>query len=168
MDWKKTLATVAPTLATAFGGPLAGLAANVAMEALGVDSEDKLEAAVLSGDPQALFKLKEAEQNLKIKMRELGIEESKLAVDDRKSAREMFRVNIWPQITLSVLFIGGYLALIFMIFSGQFALNDSIRDMANILLGVLTSGIPMILRFWFGGSPNDDEQMNKIYNSVPK
>ena len=45
MDWLKTLA---PTLATALGGPLAGLAVNAISSALGIDPS-KVEETIQSG-----------------------------------------------------------------------------------------------------------------------
>ena len=169
MNWKDTLGAIAPTLATAVGGPVAGLAVKTMLAATGLSSEKELADAVVSGDPEVLYKIKQAELDFDQRMAELGIERDKIGAQDRASARDMAKsTTLWPQIILSCLFVGGYFALIFTLFSGQFVLDDSIRDMSNILLGVLTAGIPMILRFWFGGSPGDDSQMEKIYNSVPK
>jgi hypothetical protein len=36
LDWRKTLGTVAPAIATALGGPLAGVAVGMAAKALGL------------------------------------------------------------------------------------------------------------------------------------
>jgi len=167
MDWKKVLGGIAPTIATALGGPLAGTATKfLANELLGDENAD-IEAAMLTASPEQLAKVKEIEAQFKVKMKELDIDVYKLGVDDRKSARELAKVNMWPQIILSFVFIKGYFALILMIFSGYLQLDDTVRDMANVLVGVLTAGIPMILRFWFGGSPNDDKHLDRIHNSKP-
>jgi len=171
MNWKKIVAGVAPTLATALGGPLAGTATKyIAGQLLGDEnaSEAEIEAAILNATPEDLMNLRKIDNDFKLEMKRLDVDLEKMAVDDRKSARSLAeKTNLWPQIVLSVLFIGGYFGILYLLFSGTITLDGSIRDMANILLGVLTAGIPMILRFWFGGSPQDEAHMNKIYNSVP-
>jgi len=45
MDWLKS---IAPTIATALGGPLAGLAINAVSSALGIDP-DKVQETIASG-----------------------------------------------------------------------------------------------------------------------
>jgi len=171
MSWKKIVAGIAPTLATALGGPFAGMAVKaIGNKLIGKENaqEAEVEAALLSATPDQLLKIKELDSEFALEMKRLDVDLEALAVSDRSSARELFRVNIWPQITLSVLFIGGYFTILWALFGGTIMLDPSIRDMSNILLGVLTAGIPMILRFWFGGSPQDEAHMDRIYNSTPK
>lgn len=90
MDWKKTLATVAPALATALGGPLAGTAVKVIASALGLEaaSEEEIAKVVAQADPDTLLKLKQAEQEFQLKLKELEIDLERLAVEDRASARK--------------------------------------------------------------------------------
>lgn len=88
-DWKKTLATVAPTIATALGGPLAGMAVNVAAKALGVEpNEQAIETAISSGSPELFLKLKEAENGFILELEKLGVERDRIAYQDRDSARK--------------------------------------------------------------------------------
>ena len=58
MNWKDTLAKVAPTLAGALGGPLTGVAVKLGLDAIGIKAsgepehdQDVLEQAVASGSP---------------------------------------------------------------------------------------------------------------------
>ena len=87
MDWLKS---IAPTLATALGGPLAGLAVNAISSALGIDPE-KVQDTISSGKLTAdqIASIQQAELALKARAQELGLDFAKLAVDDRKSAREL-------------------------------------------------------------------------------
>jgi len=99
----------------------------------------------------------------KVEMKQLDIDIYAISVDDRKDARKLASVNMWPQIILSVIFIGGYFFILYMLFSSTIKIDDSIRDMSNILLGVLTASIPSIMSFWFGsshGSHKKDEKKN--------
>jgi hypothetical protein len=90
-----------------------------------------------------------------------------LAIADRDSARGLFKENQWPQIVLSLAIVSGFVTLVAVMFSGVLAIDDSMRDVANILIGVLASSVTMVLKFWFGGSPNDGAHIDKIYNSTP-
>lgn len=170
-DWKQIVATIAPTIATAFGGPMTGVATRFLAGAILGDkgaTESDLETAILSATPEILAKIKAIDSQFKSEMKKLDVDLERISVDDRKSARDLAKVNMWPQILLSMLFVLGYFGLLVMLFSGSITIDNSIRDVSNILLGVLSAGIPMILRFWFGGSQHDEAQMNRIHNSVPK
>lgn len=90
MDWKKIVSTVAPMLGTALGGPVTGLAMRTISAAV-LGKEDgtakEIEQVLVGGDPDALLRLKNADNDFKAKMRELDITEEKLVYDDRASAR---------------------------------------------------------------------------------
>lgn len=90
MDWKKIVGTVAPTIATALGGPLAGIATKAIAGAFGMSDDsddDAVAAAVANATPEQLLELKRAEQGFVLRMRELDIDLERLALDDRKDAR---------------------------------------------------------------------------------
>lgn len=162
---------IAPTLATAIGGPFAGTATKfIAGKLFGDENMDEqdLALALKGATPEQLGQLKKIDNDFKVEMKQMDVDLQALAVDDRKSARNLAKsTTLWPQIILSTIFIVGYFVILWLLFSGTIQLPDNIRDMANILLGVLTGGIPMILRFWFGGSPDDKDRMDAIYNSTP-
>lgn len=161
MDWIKTLATVAPTIATALGGPLAGVAVNVAAKALGVEpSEDALEASVTSGDPEILLKLKTAENDFVIKMEELGIERERLAAEDRASARGMAaKTTLRPQAILATVFVVGFVAVLYAVFGGgDVALSDDLLKVGMYLLGILSAGLNQIMNFFFGSSAGSKQK----------
>lgn len=147
---KQIVGTVAPALGTALGGPLGGIAGKFVQDALGVDDEAAA-VEMLQSNPDALLKLKEGERAFEARMRELGIDEERLRVDDRGSARTMASAtSIWPQVGLSALFICGYFTLMGLFFSNT--LSVPMDDTFKVLVGVLTASIPQILAFWFGSS----------------
>ncbi len=96
MDLLKTfgplLGSVAPTLATALGGPLAGLAVKSLSKAL-LGAEDFSEEAVMeamaTASPEQLAAVKKIDADFKVQMKSLDIDLERIAVDDRKSARDM-------------------------------------------------------------------------------
>ncbi len=90
-DWKKLVKTVAPTIATVLGGPLAGMGVKAVSEAvLGNPNgtEEEIELALQGASPDTLQKLKAADQNFKIKMKELDIDVTRLDYLDADSARK--------------------------------------------------------------------------------
>jgi len=153
-DWKKTLGTVAPAIATALGGPLAGVAVSVATKALGIEgNEDALVSAIASGDPNILVKLKEADNNFKVELKRLDITLAELEVKDRNSARVMAQTNGQQvQMILGSIYTGGFVWLLFSLFTGEVNLNERHEGITNVLLGMLSAGQAQVLNFFFGSS----------------
>jgi len=91
MDW---LAQIAPTIATALGGPLAGMAVSAVSKAIGCTPEE-VQNVISSNklDATQVAALQQAELELKKQAQEMSLDFAKLAVDDRKSARDMQSVT---------------------------------------------------------------------------
>ena len=128
---KRVLGSVAPTIATAVGGPFGGLAASILTDVFGGQSEDEIEKQLAAGNPEALLKLKEVEKQFQAKMRELDISEQDLYLKDIQSARVMaVKTGVAPQVTLAALFIGGYFIILIMVLSGYLTPTEALKDMA--------------------------------------
>jgi len=87
---KGILGAVAPTVATALGGPLAGVAVRQIGSALGLSdnaTQDEVMSAVANADPETLSKIKQVEADFKVMMKELDVSLAKLEVEDKNSAR---------------------------------------------------------------------------------
>lgn len=165
--WKKILGAVAPTIATALGGPLAGTAVTAIAKALDKPSatEDEVAAIVSSGDPELLLKLKTAEREFSAKMRELDIEIEKISTSDRASARQLAieTKSRTPEI-LSWLVVAATLTL-----EGWIMLNgipDDVSDLvAGRILGMLDTAFATVLAFWLGTSHSSrfkDETISRM------
>jgi hypothetical protein len=163
-DWKKVVRSVAPTIGTAVGGPIGGVATKFIADALlgkPDATERDIEEAISNASPEMLAKLKRLDKEFETKMRELDIDVFALEVDDRKDARQMFKVNIWPQITLSGIFVAGYFGVLYILLSGGAMAsmkNDALFGVFTTIIGVLTAAIPQILGFWFGSSMGSKEK----------
>jgi hypothetical protein len=148
MDWLKQ---IAPTVATALGGPLAGMAVSAISKAIGVD-EDKVQDIIssnkLSADQVAQLKLAEIE--LAKQAQELGLNFEKLAVDDRKSAREMQATtrSMMPPILASAVTVG-FFGIVVMMFFNQI---DSNNPAILMMLGSLGTAWTGIIAYYFGSS----------------
>ena len=153
IDWKSVLRTVAPTLATALGGPLAGAAVASISAAIGKPDATQADIAtiVASGNPDILLKLKEAEQTFSAKMKELDIELEKVNAGDRASARqrEVTVKDNAPKILAVVVTVGFFGVLAYMFKYGVPKEGD---EALLILLGALGAGFSMVLSYYFGSS----------------
>ena len=118
MDWLKQ---IAPTVASALGGPLAGIAVSAIAKAVGVE-EDKVNDLISSGKmtPDQIAQLKNAEIELKKQENELGLNFEKLAVDDRKSAREMqIATRSWVPPLLAGTITLGFFGILILLLLGK-------------------------------------------------
>lgn len=164
-DWKSIVRTVAPFIGGSLGGPVGAAAASAISKALlGKDSatDDELEEAIRNATPEQLAKLRKIDNEFKIKMAELGLKEKELHVDDRQDARKLFSINIWPQMVLSALYTVGYFTILILMVTGKVQIQPEMQATFNIILGVLTGAIPMILQFWFGSSTGSKEKTAKL------
>ena len=162
MEW---LTQIAPGLATALGGPLAGLAVTAISKALGIDEKDvqsTIESGKLSADQ--LASLKQAEIELQAKAQELGLDFEKLATDDRKSARDMQTAT--KSIIPAVLAIGVTVGF-FAILIGLMTDNVTKSDALLLMLGSLGTAWTAIVSFYFGSSAHSEKQSEMLHRSTP-
>ena len=165
MNWRDIVKNVAPVIGGTLGGPFGAAGMQVLANVL-TGSEDSSEAeieqAVLNASPETLAKLRQGDQEFKVKMAELGFKTEQLHAHDRDSARKMAHVNMWPQIILSVVFIVGYFAVLTtvhgLIKTPDEEINSQLIAFASGLLGLLTGEIPRIMAFWFGSSSGSKEK----------
>jgi protein-S-isoprenylcysteine O-methyltransferase Ste14 len=100
-------------------------------------------------------------------MDELGIERDKLVISDRADARSLAKVDMRPQIWISILFIGGYFILLCALLLGDIKLEGAARDQFAILIGVLTASVTAIMAFWFGSTAGSTQKTKLLADSVP-
>ena len=169
-DWKATLATVPPVLATALGGPLAGVAVKMAADALGLPAADvgALEQAIAGGDPSVLVKLKEVENNFKLEMKRLDVDVEKMHTADRDSARQLgIAKGIKTQAVLSAVFIVGFFVVFGVFINATFAgiqMPVEFISLISALIGIMASSVMQIMNFWFGSSSGSKEKTIHLVN----
>ena len=152
---KGIVKAVAPTIGTALGGPVGGMATKfIADKFLGNPdaTDEQITQAIAGATPDDMLRLKSLDQEFATTMKKLDIDVFKLEVEDRKSARDMFKINIWPQISLSAIFTVGYFIVLYEILSGGASISPEMQPVANVVIGVLTAAMTTILAFWFGSS----------------
>lgn len=164
-NWKSLVRNLAPTIAAGLGGPLAGTATKfLADKLLGNPDakEQDIEQYLVGATPADLAKLRELDNQFAIEMAQLDVDVFALEVDDRKSAREMAKTNMVPQVILSGIFIGGYFGILYVLFSGVIDVNPDQATLISTLLGVLTAGVTSIMQFWFGSSVGSKDKTSKM------
>jgi uncharacterized membrane protein YeaQ/YmgE (transglycosylase-associated protein family) len=172
---KQILATLAPMLGTAIGGPFGALAGAALSQALGTPPDDQkaTEAALLSANPETLLKVKEAEEAFSIRMRELGISEQQLVFTDIADARKMQTAVRDPTVPrLAWLVIGGFILIsavelvAMMVWPERVtALPQAAWLLIGSLLGFLANEAKQAGAFYFGssaGSKDKDETISEI------
>ncbi len=170
MSWQDIVKSVAPVIGTALGGPLGGMATKAISSALFGDDEplegsalEKKIAAAVTGDPEALLKIKQADQAFETKMAELGIDLEKIAAEDRQNARNLaINTTLAPQLIIASLFIIGFIAVLYTVFKGDIAMTEQQSNIAMYLLGILSAGIVQIMNFFFGSSAGSKEKTHKL------
>jgi hypothetical protein len=164
MDWKQTLAALAPTVARALGGPFAGAAVSAVTAALGIEpTEDALAGAITAGNPEIFAKIKAADQQFDRDMKALDIDLERVHAGDRDSARTLAaNTTIRPQVILATIYVGGFVAILFVLFSGEIEIPQSMRDPAMLVLGALIAGNEQIRNFFFGSSSGSKEKNASI------
>ena len=163
----EVLAKLAPTAAALMGGPLGGLAVDALGKALGLSNatQDTIKEVISSGSmtPEQVAAIKQAEIDLKVRMKELDIKLEEVQAADRASARKMLAESgSWVPAALSVVTVGGFFILLIGAATDHFELTGS--DVMMLLLGVLARETASVYQFWLGsssGSRQKTEMMGK-------
>lgn len=150
---KQILATIAPILGTAVGGPIGGMAGAALAKALGTPEGDTAaaEAALITATPDQLLALKKADQDFQIQIKTLGISEEKLGYDDTASARarEMVVKDNTPAILAYGVTIGFFGVLGYILGYGVPKVGG---DALLVLLGSLGTAWTGVVSYYFGSS----------------
>lgn len=163
MDWLKQ---IAPTVASALGGPLAGMAVSAISKAIGVDEKevgDLISNNKLTADQVAQIKIAEIE--LQKQAQELGLNFEKLAVDDRKSAREMQAAtrSIVPPALAAIVTVGFFGILVMMLLGKVDSNNPAIL----MMLGSLGTAWTGIIAYYFGSSAGSQAKTDLLSKAQP-
>lgn len=90
MDWLSTIKTVAPTVAAALGGPMAGEAVAALIGIVGGTGQEDVRKAIESGrlTAEQISQLRQLDLQFQENERERGFKYAELAFKDRDSARQ--------------------------------------------------------------------------------
>lgn len=152
MDWLSKLKEYAPSIASAIlsgGATLPQLALKAISDATGasISNEDDLASYVSSASPEAMLKIKQANNAFKIRMRELDVELEQSELKDLSNARESHKHSKMPAIiccALTAMVAGsGYL-----IFNAD--IPDGNKEIAYLIFGTLLAKWGDSIAYWVG------------------
>jgi hypothetical protein len=150
----KLVENVAPTIATALLGPVAGMAVKALSSALlGHDggSEDDITNALANATPDQITALKKIDADFKVQLKKLDIDLVKIAADDRASARDMAaNTHSYTPSVLSYVTVICWAIIQYYLFTH--IIDPSMRELIARVLGTLDGALMLVLSFWFGSS----------------
>ena len=86
-------------------------------------------------------------------------------VEDRKSARDMYKDDAFIQKILATLFTAAYFGLSFMMFRyfviGDINMGEFEISFVSTIFGAMSAKVNTVVDFFFGGSSKKNEQQNK-------
>ena len=163
MEWLKQLA---PTIATCFGGPLAGMAVATVSKALNIAPEevqDVISSGKLTAEQVAAIQL--AELELKKQAQSMNLDFEQLAVADRKSARDMqIATKSFLVPSLAVIIVTSFIGVVVATLAGFSKIESA---MAGTLIGYLSAKAEQVISFYFGSSASSQRKDEMIHNSTP-
>ena len=152
----------APGLATALGGPLAGMAVSALSKQLGVKDEVNAVMKAINNDPEAEAKIKQLEHD-----------KFKAILADKANARDrearvvesenapLINKIVTPALALGVTGLSFVLFAVLMFVE----VKPEAKDILIYILGVLSAAVTQILSYYFGssvGSKDKDEQLRSV------
>jgi len=175
VDWKDVIGAVAPTIATALGGPLAGAAVKTLSNVLlGHDkgSENDLSAAIGMASPEMLAKIKQAESDFQVRMRELDIDVDRIAAADRDSARkrESASRDSWTPRIIGGMTLMAFIWSVWAVLSGyvQGLTDPSIVGIIGTLIGYVSAKADQVVSYYFGSSSGSKDKTAAMSDALSK
>ena len=169
MNWIDTLKSLAPTVATALGGPLAGAAVSAIGSILGVSqpTQDTIAKVFADGQitPEHLAEIRKLEMQYQNDEKERGFKYAELAYKDVDSARQMqitTKSNTPTILSYGVLIGGG--SMMVAVLAGWAKVDGAL---AGTLIGYAVSEMKAVLQYWFGSSQGSKDKDELLANSTP-
>ena len=180
IDWNKlssaaksVIQVAAPTVGTAFGGPLGALAGNMLAQTLGCIGSNgqadpkALDTVLTSGDPATFLKLKQAEQDFTARMAELGIQEDQLTVQDRSNARDLGTKDVWTPRALGSLIYLAFFVSAYVVICKTTDFPQNISLLVGNIMGVFGTLAVQVANYYFGTSFGSQNKDAMLFNSTP-
>lgn len=167
MDWKNVLRTLAPTVATALGTPLAGGIVVALGELFGIaePTQDKIRSVIESGQltGEQVSAIKQLELKLKGEEQERGFRFAELEVRDRDAARgrdvELAKTGKrnWRADLMFLLAVAVIVGLVMAIWSAP-NLNEYMKGIVTLVLGRFLGYLDNIYNFEFGTTRSSQDK----------
>ena len=143
---------IAPSIATALGSPLAGMAVSALAERFGVEDEVEAVTKAIKADPEAAMKLKQLE-----------IEKFKAVLADKDSARNREAtiatsekaplINKLVSPVLALIVVTAWVGIQYTLLNTT--VPQEMRELVARVLGTLDGALMVILSYYFGASTKE-------------
>lgn len=181
-DWKTALEAIAPGLATAFGGPAAGLAVKILGDKLlgNPDATPEQVQSVLSGglSGEQIVAIKQAESQLTIELARIDQARDAANLQDTQSARQQTVALAqagsgiaWAPVVISAIITLGFFVCVFLLFIFEREWTERQAGLLNTLFGALILGFGQVCNYWLGssaGSKRAGDSVRKIAEQSTK
>lgn len=179
MNWKDIIGGVAPGLATALGGPLAGAAVKViADKVLGKPdaSESEVIEALSNGlNGDQILALKQAEQSFLLEMERIDASRDQAVLADTQNARQQ-TVDLakteskiaFAAPVLSAIIIFGFFSCVYLLFLSDVSFDGRKGDLMNVLFGAMVVGFTQVVNYWLGSSAGSKRSGDALRAAVAK
>jgi hypothetical protein len=134
---------------------------------LGIDPKD-VQETINSGklSSEQIASVQQAEIALKAKAQEMSLDFEQLAIQDRKSARDMqISTNSFIPPVLSVMIVVAWAAIQFFLLTH--VIEPTMRELIARVLGTLDGALMLVLSFYFGSSSGSQNKDAMLHNSTP-
>jgi hypothetical protein len=143
------------------------MAVEAISKAIGVDPsavQDTINSGKLTAEQIA--SIQQAEIALKAKAQEMSLDFEQLAIQDRKSARDMqISTNSFIPPVLSVMIVMAWAAIQFFLLTH--VIEPTMRELIARVLGTLDGALMLVLSFYFGSSSGSQNKDAMLHNSTP-
>lgn len=172
MDWTKLIATVAPWIGTALGGPLGGMAVEAAANALGLSDKttDSVKQALSGVTPEQMLALKNADQEFALQMQAIGFKNvadmEAIAAGDRADARHLqIEKPSYVPAMLTCFVVSAFTVTLLLLL--RFNVPDTNRDIVVYMIGQLSGGFTSALAFWLGTTRASERKTELMAKNTP-
>lgn len=151
-DALQVIKAVAPTIATAWGGPVAGLAVQK-LEGVFGGPGSVTDAALLNATPDQIAAMKKAEDDFKLQIEALGVQLDALQFADTASARQREEtVRDWTPRILAFGVVTVCLGLEGCMLLGAHFPTKIAPEILGRIMGTLDAAVILVLGYYFGSS----------------
>ena len=158
------LGQLAPSIATALGGPLAGVAVKTLSSALfGHEdgTEEQISAAMASATPDQLAAIKKIDADFKVQMKSLDIDLERISAGDRDSARQMqVATKDWTPKALAFFITFGFFGARVWIL--VFGIPTTGTEVLLMMLGSLSTSWTGVVQFYYGSSAGSKQKTDAL------
>lgn len=176
MDWLSTLKRLAPTVASAFLGPLGGVAVSAVGELLGIPdaTQEAIANALQTGQltPEQITSLKQLEMQYQdnekergFKYAELEFKTNELVVKDRTSARDMQVAthSKMPAVITIMVTLGFFGVLTSLLMNSEYRANEVVL----VMVGQLSAVWGACVAFYVSTTYSSANKNQLLANSLP-